>query len=305
MKKFFIIIAIGIVVLIGWYFFFKPYDYQVMFSTPTSKGTVFEGLKKWQENFDRKKDSSIAITNTNPFESFTQQLHVKDSLITMRWELSSVNDSVTEVKLFVKDENNSVANKVDVITGDATIKEIALKKVQNFRSGFKSHIQEFKIDSVSLGETPSFFCIYKTIHTTVDRKAFEMMQTNPQIMEFLNEHQLQLIHKPFTQFTKYNKNNDSITFNFCFPIQKTDSLPTLINSLKYGETKRKKALKAIFHGNYVISDHAWYTLFDYANNHDIAVNELPLEIYFNDPHMGGKELGWKAEIYMPLKDQED
>ena len=28
---------------------------------------------------------------------------------------------------------------------------------------------------------------------------------------------------------------------------------------------------------------------------------MPLEFFYNNPHYGGDELNWKAEIYMPIK----
>jgi len=44
-----------------------------------------------------------------------------------------------------------------------------------------------------------------------------------------------------------------------------------------------------------------YALIDYAKN-DIALTELPMEVFHSNPNMGGNELEWKAEIYMPLKE---
>ena len=38
-----------------------------------------------------------------------------------------------------------------------------------------------------------------------------------------------------------------------------------------------------------------------AEINDIAINRLPIEIYLNDPHGGGNDLEWEAEIYMPLE----
>ena len=94
--------------------------------------------------------------------------------------------------------------------------------------------------------------------------------------------------------------NDSIQYNFCFPIIKGDSLPTH-ELIKYKQYQSEKAIKAIYNGNYVTSDRAWYALLDYAERENIEVHKTPVEFFFNNPNYGGNELQWKAEIYMPIK----
>jgi len=61
-------------------------------------------------------------------------------------------------------------------------------------------------------------------------------------------------------------------------------------------------LKAIYNGNYITSDRAWYALLDYAAKNGIAVTGLPIEIFNNNPNMGTNELEWETEIFMPLKE---
>ena len=64
-------------------------------------------------------------------------------------------------------------------------------------------------------------------------------------------------------------------------------------------------MKAEFNGNYIFSDRAWYELRDYAEKKGLKVTDKPLEIFFNNPNMGGDELQWKADIYMPLAEDDD
>ena len=52
------------------------------------------------------------------------------------------------------------------------------------------------------------------------------------------------------------------------------------------------------------SDRAWFALLNYAQNKGIAVEEKPIEVFYNNPNMGGDELSWKTEVYMPIKKQE-
>ena len=57
----------------------------------------------------------------------------------------------------------------------------------------------------------------------------------------------------------------------------------------------------IYNGNYITSDRAWYELLDDAERKNIEVHQTPVEVFYNNPNYGGDELNWKAEIYMPLK----
>ena len=60
-------------------------------------------------------------------------------------------------------------------------------------------------------------------------------------------------------------------------------------------------MKAIYNGNYITSDRAWYSLHDYANKNNIKIEENPTEIFHNNPNMGGDELKWKTEVFIPIK----
>lgn len=119
-------------------------------------------------------------------------------------------------------------------------------------------------------------------------------------MSYLKDNNIPLTGDPFLEITGWNIREDSITFNFCFPVEEKNDYPRS-EAIKFKKTEARSALKVTFNGNYKISDNAWYTLIDYARAHDIAIENLPVEIYLNDPHGGGDELQWQAEVYMPVK----
>jgi effector-binding domain-containing protein len=69
----------------------------------------------------------------------------------------------------------------------------------------------------------------------------------------------------------------------------------------YKRIPTQRAIKAVYNGNYTTSDRAWYVLLDYAKKNNLEVTGLPLEVFYNNPNLGGDALNWKAEIFMPLK----
>ena len=104
------------------------------------------------------------------------------------------------------------------------------------------------------------------------------------------------------EVVNWNKENDSLEYNFSYPIIRSERLP-MNTDIKYKRIFAKKALKAVYNGNYITSDRAWYRLIDYAKSNNIAVDSKPIEVFFNNPNLGGNELAWKAEIYLPLKEE--
>ncbi len=101
--------------------------------------------------------------------------------------------------------------------------------------------------------------------------------------------------------SKLLQQTDSIAFNFCYPIIKSDTLPQ-INGVQYKQIQEQKAIKTVFNGNYIISDRAWYTMIAYAKKNGLAIRKQPIEVFYSNPNMGGDELNWKAEVFMPLKE---
>ncbi len=126
-----------------------------------------------------------------------------------------------------------------------------------------------------------------------------MMKNNSLLLTFLNEHDLKGGKFAFLIIDKWNLNNNTIDFRYCFPIKQLDTIP-FHKDIKFGKQTSKKALKAIYNGNYITSDRGWFALHEYAKRHNINVKNKPLEIYYDNPFNGGEDLKWKTEVYLPI-----
>jgi effector-binding domain-containing protein len=133
------------------------------------------------------------------------------------------------------------------------------------------------------------------------KKAKNMLSNIATIMEYINSNEIALQGDPFLEVTSWDKQDETIKFNFCFPIEKSDSIPKNAQ-LQFKTLAPFRALKAEFNGNYSISNNAWYFLLDYAERNNLNIRELPLELYLVDPHIGGDSMNWKALIFLPLID---
>lgn len=298
MKKTVTLISLILIGALVWYLFIKPYDYLVTFKTKTTAGTINQSLKLWNRSLE----------NENPLEqedlyNLVQKISFhEDSTYTYKWTSHAINDSLTQVKVYVKDMNHSLQNKIAVPFSTTDFEKRTKNTVKDFMKQLNNHLKETRVTLVGESTTPNVYCAYVPVKGVQISKARGMMQYYSQVSGILSSSKVKFNGTPFIEITDWNMKNDSIVYNFCFPIVKTDSLPK--NKLiQYKQTKSVKALKAIYNGNYITSDRAWYRLLEYAKQNDITVSKTPVEVFFNNPNFGGDALRWKAEIYMPIKDK--
>ena len=277
-----------------WYFFIKPQDYQIRVVGKANAGTINQALKAWNKTLP-----DASIRQLNDINTLEQMIVSSDSTHIYKWNINPITDSTSQIIVDVKDANFSLSNKIAVPFSDTNFEKQSRKTVTDFIESLNVHRKEFKVTFMGEDELPSTYCACVEHKSLQSNKAFEMMESYPFINSVIASNGIQVNGVPFIETTDWNMQNDSISFNFCYPIIKTDTLPT-IKDLVYKEFIGMKSLKAIYNGNYMTSDRAWYTLLDYAEEKNIKVDHKPIEFFFNNPNMGGDALRWKAEVFMPI-----
>ncbi|MBT8280593.1 MAG: AraC family transcriptional regulator [Muriicola sp.] len=296
MKKILLIISFLILGGVIGYLFIYPYDYLVTMEARANKGTINQIIKLWNTSLD-----STEIKAGKDLEYLTQTLHYGDSTHIYTWKISSVNDSVSKIKVFAKDSAFSLNNKLKVPFLNTNFEKRTKKNLKNFADLLANHIENIRVRIVGEARLDSTHYAYVHNKTTQFGKAGGMMRDFPLLDPFLMNNGVELNGKPFIEILEWDMENDSLKFNFCYPIIRNDSLPQHPD-LKYGFREPIKALKAVYNGNYITSDRAWYALLDQAEKKGIAVTGLPVEVFYNNPNIGVDEISWKAEVFMPLKD---
>ena len=296
MKKISAIIGFLLAGFLLWYLIIKPYDYLVTFKVKTSAGTINQTIKLWNTSLE----NSSPIQQDN-LANLTQQIKIKDSTYNYEWSISSVNDSISKVNVYVTDLNNSLANKISIPFSKTDFEKRTEQTVTDFIDKLKEHLKKIKVTVVGKDTTRSTYAAYISMKGLQIEKARGMMQNYSLLTSILSAENITMNGTPFVEITNWNTQNDSIAYNFCFPVIKSDSLP-VDSRIQYKQYNGAKALKATYNGNYITSDRAWYALVDYAENNDIKIDKKPLEVFYSNPNFGGDELQWKAEIFMPIKD---
>jgi len=296
MKKFSAIIGFLTIGFLLWYLIIKPYDYLVTFKVKTSAGTINQSIKLWNTSLE----NSSPIQQEN-LKNLTQQIIVKDSTFNYDWSISSVNDSISKVNVYVTDIDHSFANKISIPFGTTDFEKRTQNIITNFIDKLKEHLNKIRVRVVGIDSTRTTYCAYIPMKGLQIEKARGMMQNYSLLTSVLSAENIEMNGTPFVEITNWNTQNDSIAYNFCFPVIKSDSIP-IDSRIQYKQYSGVKALKASYNGNYITSDRAWYALLDYAGNNDIEIVKKPLEVFYSNPNFGGDELKWEAQIYLPIKD---
>ncbi|TXD88257.1 GyrI-like domain-containing protein [Subsaximicrobium wynnwilliamsii] len=218
------------------------------------------------------------------------------------WALSRIDDSTTQVNIGIKDRENSLKNKVNILVNDTDFEKKVKPTISDFIMVLNTHLENFEVKIEGESTSPSTYCAYIPVTTKQFLKAKGMMENYGILSTFLIANGVVLNGKPIVEVRSWDTETDSISYNFCYPIVKKEGLPSH-PTLRYKEIKGGKAIKAIYNGNYITSDRAWYALIDYAKKKNIQLKHTPIEVFNNNPNMGGNELTWKAEIYMPIKNK--
>lgn len=296
MKKIILTFLFLLVGGIVWYLFIYPYDFLVTMEAKANRGTINQMIKLWDTDLDNSQIEAGA-----ELEYLSQTLRYEDSTHIYDWEISTVNDSVSKIKVFARDSAFSLSNKLKVPFTDTDFEKRTKKNLKNFAELLANHIKNHKVRVIGEAELDSTHYAYVNNKTSQFGKAGGMMRDFPLLDPFLVNNGVKLNGKPFIEILSWDREKDSLEFNFCYPIIRNDSLPQHPD-LKYGFRKPVRAIKAIYNGNYITSDRAWYAILDYAEKNNIEISGLPFEIFYNNPNLGVDEITWKAEVFMPIKE---
>jgi effector-binding domain-containing protein len=296
MKKISAIIGFLTIGFLLWYFIIKPYDYLVTFKVKTTAGTINQSLKLWNTSLE----NSSPIQQEN-LKNLTQQIKIKDSTFNYDWSISSINDSISKVNVYVTDMDHSFANKISIPLGTTDFEKRTQNTITDFIGKLKEHLNKIRVRVIGIDSTRTTYCAYIPMKGLQIEKARGMMQNYSLLTSVLSAENIEMNGTPFVEITNWNTQNDSIAYNFCFPVIKSDSLP-IDPLIKYKQYNGVKALKASYNGNYITSDRAWYALLEYGENNGIEIANKPLEVFYSNPNFGGDELQWEAQIYLPIKE---
>ncbi len=300
MKKGFKIFSAVLVIVLIWYFFIKESDYTINFKSNTFPATVNQSIKLWSNGLD----NSLALKEIGDSNHLQQRLSIADSLHVYEWTIHALTDSTSSISVAITDSNlkNSLINRLTVPFVKSDFIKGAENRVYDFMTVLKEHVDNFKVTIVGIEEIPEKNLAYIPIEKSQIEKAKGMMENSTFIGQLLANNQIQLDGPPMLEVTSWDRKKDSLAYNFGYPILPNQTVPQN-TEVQYKKLGKRKGIKAVYNGNYITSDRAWYVLLNYAEKNNIEVTALPIEIFYNNPNMGGNALSWKTEVYLPLANE--
>ena len=303
MKKIFISIAfIILLALIGGITLLltRPCDYQAHFTVKATPDIAYFNILNW-DIWNRKQVSSkIEIMSKTPVRNISKKVLLNDTTLIFNWEFKKLNDTITMVRAYVSDPDRKLYNRLTVPFINTRFKNGVRGNLLDIKTRLALMLKTFHYEFTGYHHFEKKSCVCINLKSTPRGKARAMMSNVMELNQFVRQNNLELDGNPFLVVHDWNESNDSISFDFCFPITQTDAVPEH-PKIKYITVEGMDAIKTDFYGNYSITDITWYNLAEEAKKLGYRSNNELIEVYLNDPHSGGNELEWKAEIYMGIE----
>ena len=293
------IIAASIAFL-GWYFLIKQSDYTITFKVNAATGTISQGIVEWAGTRSKNQKETYSILEKRNFDYLKQHMVSGTEELEYSWNMESVNDSVTDLTVGIKDLNHSFYNRITAPFVATKFRTLEIEKIKSFKMGLEDHIKDFKIKIDGEKSSEEIFVAYISLKSVLQEKAQTMIGYDADIVGYLDKNKIKIIgHRPYLEVTEWDQDKETVSFNYCFPIPKnTKYIPD--NKVKFKTIPALKGLQATYFGNYRTSDRAWFTLLDYAKKHNMKLQNTVLEHFLANPFLGGNELEWETKIIIPF-----
>lgn len=304
-----IIAGILALVLLGFatYGLAWPYDLKVSFEAPTYPGIVRQTLKTWSVGLNTPDPEGSLWVNSSSLKAesgevlnFVQEVSGERGRYRYRWSIDWASDSTARVQVKVTEPGRRLANRIAIPFTRTRIEDSSQEAIGDFYAKLDEHLKNFRVRVEEVEELTSTYTAYVPIACKQIEKASFMMQYYPLLTNLIIENDIETNGIPFVEVTRWDEENDSIYFNFCYPIVRSERLP-IGTELRYKRFFGKRALRATYNGNYIFSDRAWYALRKEAELRGLETEPKPVEFFFSNPNFGGDEMEWKADIFLPIK----
>jgi effector-binding domain-containing protein len=295
-----LLLAVVILSFLGWYFLLKQSDYTITFKVNAATGTISQGIMEWTTIRSKKQNETYTVLEKRNFNFIKQQMKKGNEEMEYTWNMKSINDSMTNVTVGIKDLNHSFYNRLTAPFISTKFRTEQIDKMKSFKVGLEDHIDGFKIRIDGEGSSKEMYVAYISLKSVLQEKAQTMLEYDPNIVGYLDRNKIKIIgYRPYLEITDWDEDKEIVSFNYCFPIPKnTKYVPD--SDVKFKTIPALKGLQATYFGNYRTSDRAWFTLLDYAKENGFKLENKPLEHFLANPFNGGNELEWETKIIIPF-----
>ena len=292
--------AVILLSFLGWYFLLKQSDYTITFKVNAATGTISQGIIEWTTTQTKNQKEIYTTLEKRNFDFIKHQMKKGNDKMEYTWDMKSIDDSMTNVTIGIKDLNHSFYNRLTAPFIATKFRTEQIEKIKSFKLGLEDHIDDFKIRIDGEASSKEMYVAYISLKSVLQEKAQTMLEYDPKIVGYLDKNKIKIIgYRPYLEITDWDEDKETVNFNYCFPIPKnTKYIPD--SNVKFKIIPALKGIQATYFGNYRTSDRAWFTLLDYSKKNDIKIQNKPLEHFLANPFNGGSELEWETKIIIPF-----
>ncbi len=295
-----LLLAVVILSFLGWYFLLKQSDYTITFKVNAATGTISQGIMEWSTTQSKSQNELYTLLEKRNYGFIKQQMKKGNQVMEYTWNMESINDSITNVIVGVKDLNHSFYNRLTAPFIPTKFRTEQIEKIKSFKIGLEDHIDDFKIRIDGEKSSEEIYVAYISLKSVMQEKAQTMIGYDPEIVGYLDRNKIKIIgHRPYLEVTDWDQEEETVSFNYCFPIPKNTKY-VQDDNVKFKTIPAFKGLQATYFGNYRTSDRAWFALLDYAKKNNIKLQKKVLEHFLANPFNGGNELEWETKIIIPF-----
>lgn len=287
---------VALTFITAWYFLLKKYDYSISFKTDETPGEVYQQLLYYKYNFLEE----AKYTEKSPFDQLIQNVRVNNNELQLTWSFSPKGDSSSLVTASVNSTGNHAFTRLKLLFGQEDVKKVITEEVKQFQIALNEEAELYEIKIEGITTSPATTCACIKFENEVKNKATDMMKNIKHLSVYIQKNELDMTARPRVNVLNWDVESNRIIFEFCFPIDPAN-LPEEIGRIYLKEFPARRSLLAVYNGNYMYSHLAWVKLLSYAEKEKIPILKEPLEVFNNNPEMGGDARLWEAEIYLPLE----
>ncbi len=272
-----------------WYFFLKEYDYKIRFKVETSQGHIYQKLNNWKYD----KPAPPEVVSRSPFEEIRQ---TSDSL-NLDWKIKAVNDTLSKVSVGLKHKEDNLKKRLQLLFRNPLFQKEIKEKIQRFKDALEADKKLLKFSIGKKEHVKSTTCGCISLESKPEEKGLKMMTNIDMLSNYILNNNLKMDGQPRVHITRWDIENNYINFDFCFPLKGDKDFPQTA-SIFIKDLPVYEAIQGQFQGNYVFSYYFWPDVLKLSSGNYQKDHLEILEIFNDNPEMGGNASQWKAELYL-------
>lgn len=288
MNKFSQIKSIILLLLSGailFYFFLIPFDYQVRFSTHNAPWLIYHLVEINQDNVQLIEEEEGHLL-------FTARPKATTAGYEYTWEVKR-EEQKTYVQVKAMFTTHRWKEKISFLFGQSNHVKSILLDIRSFTKELGNTSKEYRWESPVEGVLPGADCLCTTLNARIEDKASKMNQNISLLSSYLPKGKKT---PPRLYITDLNLEQQEITFDFCFPLEKQIYKAIEDKSLFITFKPEIIGKKIKFYGNYSQTHRAWYSYL--ADTPQLESLKLPFtEVFYDSPFGGVEQTKWESETY--------